>query len=290
MNRFIKILLLVVLSVFSGINLSANSTFFSIENKRERVYSFSVEDNHSYIVGANQILVHNDANCLPELFSKGQFSKLQKKFDDLPTDDLRYKFLKDFGKADNELLAAFDAKPELIDAWKKIDDLGDNAFDQLRKDPDFLKKFDEVSSNTKLNKHTFEGDVSYEILETGQKKWKAGGVHHKTAFDNGTARIRSGTKSTPDANGYYTAKVEIYHPEFPDNGGFKVKPKESTFFPDGWGIDKLQAEIAGAIKNKGAPIVYPDGRKLYKETMTDGTELAIWENAVGIITSTYPIL
>jgi len=58
-SRFIKIFLFVVLSVFSGTNLSANSTFFSIENKGERVYSFSVEDNHSYIVGANQTLIHS---------------------------------------------------------------------------------------------------------------------------------------------------------------------------------------------------------------------------------------
>ncbi len=178
----------------------------------------------------------------------------------------------------------------LVDSWKKLDVLNDNAFRNLKKDPDFLKKFDDVVKNDGLNKHVLEGDISYEILETGQKKWKVGGVHHKTAFDNSTARIKPGTKSTPNANGYYTAKIEVYHPEFPDNGGFKVKSKESTFFPDDWSVDKLQAEIAGAIKNKGTPTVYPDGRKLYKGTMTDGAELAIWENAAGNITSTYPVL
>lgn len=212
--------------------------------------------------------------------------ELRSKFDD----DLSFDAFKDDFADNIAELRKFKDNPDLVDAWKKIDDLGDNAFNQLKKDPDFLKKLDDVVKNDGLNKHVLEGDISYEILEAGQKKWKVGGVHHKAAFDNGKARIKSGTKSTPDANGYYTAKVEVYHPEFPDNGGFKVKSKESTFFPDDWGIDKLRAEIAGAIKNKGTPTVYPDGRKLYKGTMTDGTELAIWENAAGNITSTYPVL
>ena len=125
----------------------------------------------------------------------------------------------------------FQGNPDLVDAWKKLNDLDDNALDQLRKDTEFLKKFDDVVKNGKLNKHVLEGEISYEILATGQKKWKVGGVHHKTAFNNGTARIKSGTKSSPNANGYYTAKVEVYHPEFSDPTTF-VKGKFQKVFKD----------------------------------------------------------
>ena len=224
-----------------------------------------------------QLLDNMDAAVLERLLARLPEEKL----DDLVTD-----------LADNNAFRDALAKNEgLVDSWRKLDDLGtDIVPDAMRRNPDFLKKFDDVVNNDGLNKHVFSGNISYEILEAGQKKWKVGGVHHKTAFENGTARIKSGTKSTPDINGYYTAKVEVYHPEFPDNSGFKVKSKESTFFPDSWSVDKVQAEIAGAIKNKGTPNVFPDGRKLYKATMTDGTDLAIWEDATGNITSTYPVL
>jgi len=191
-NRFIKILLLVVLSVFSGINLSANSTFFSIENKRERVYSFSVEDNHSYIVGANQILVHNDANCLPELFSKGQFSKLQKKFDDLPTDDLRDKFLKDFGKADNELLAAFDAKPELVDAWKVLGDVS----------PSMRKNINELDF---INNHLTTKNKTVSQLKTEIQKTSGGYSDWEKLADAGSDFLEEVISSIP------ASQRNLYH-------------------------------------------------------------------------------
>ena len=289
--------LLFFLGVFVE-NISASTISFSEESQSVEAIKYES------IFNCHNDFYHDDVHLRNELHSNNSFYQLryslisaQESDQNIDCNYCRQSKSKENLKFTKSIIndrkgvkeSIFYCDDELVDSWKKLDDLGDNAFNQLKKDPDFLKKFDDVVKNSVLNKHVLEGDVSYEILEAGQKKWKAGGVHHKTAFDNGAARIKSGTKSTPNANGYYTAKVEVYHPEFPDNGGFKVKSKESTFFPDDWSLDKLQAEIAGAIKNKGTPKVYPDGRKLYKGTMTDGTELAIWEDAAGNITSTYPV-
>ncbi|NRA51503.1 MAG: hypothetical protein HRU12_20455 [Phaeodactylibacter sp.] len=77
------------------------------------------------------------------------------------------------------LLVTFVSDPKLVDAWKRVDDLGDNAFDQLRKDPDFLKKFDDVANDADLNKHLFEGDLK---LENGDIRGVSG-VHSKDAVN-----------------------------------------------------------------------------------------------------------
>ncbi|MBB6461891.1 hypothetical protein [Flammeovirga kamogawensis] len=125
----------------------------------------------------------------------------------------------------------------MVDAWKKVDDLGDNAFDQLRKDPDFLKKFDDVANDADLNKHLFEGDLK---LENGDIRGVSG-VHSKDAvnipdgqtsgFNQGDIRFKSGTKNpaNPSPDDYYTAKVEVY--------GKKYDAQGNSF--DGWHNKKI---------------------------------------------------
>ncbi|UII33937.1 hypothetical protein LVD17_08930 [Fulvivirga ulvae] len=44
------------------------------------------------------------------------------------------------------------------------------------------------------------------------------------------------------------------------------------------------------MKNMNLINEYPDCRKLFKGTMLDGTELAIWKDVEGNIISTYPVI
>ena len=172
----------------------------------------------------------------------------------------------------------------LAKAYEKLDDLGD---DVLRKDPDFLKKFDEVLKNDGLNKHVFEGDVKITGTNSaGDPIYKVTGVHSDKAFSSGKVRIKEGTKSTPDANGYYTAKVEVEIEGFSNHLGepWKVKSDPSTFFPDNWSVDKIRKEISVGLSD-----AIPDVGNRYIGTMSDGTKLAIHIEE-GIIKSAYPII
>lgn len=69
---------------------------------------------------------------------------------------------------------------------------------------------------------------------------------------------------------------------FPNSQGFKVKKKESTFFPDAWTKEKLHQEIALAFGNK----ICIKGNQ-YKGKMSDGVNL-IFHIDNDIIKSAYP--
>ena len=86
----------------------------------------------------------------------------------------------------------------------------------------------------------------------------------------GKGRIVAGTKVEigPEGLGYYEGKLEIYNPEFPNNGGWKVKESQkgmSTFFPDHWSKENLQQELAKAFRNKK----FKSGNR-WEGKMTDG--------------------
>jgi len=188
-----------------------------------------------------------------------------------------------------------------VDAWKKIDNFvasGDNAFAQLKKSPDFLKIFDEVVNNEGLYKHIFKGDPKY---ENGLLR-DVGGVHSNkylkpssqtTGFIKGDVRIQPGTEKQL-GNGYYEAKVQVYgdkgvRPEvYTDDW---LKGKNSTFFPDSWSIEKIQAEIARGINNKviDTDFKVTDGNTAFKAIMSDGVKLQIVYSGDKII-SAFPNL
>jgi hypothetical protein len=181
--------------------------------------------------------------------------------------------------ADNKALKdAMDGKPELVDAWKKLDDLGDDIPAGFRKDADVVKNFKKVVDNPDLNKHVFDGDVK--IIGTnqaGKPIYKVTGVHSKKAFDGGKMRIKEGTKSPPNSKGYYEAKVEAKIDGFQNHIGepWKVKTDKSTFFPDSWSPAKIQAEIAKGLSNKVKKFDMSEGRELFEGTLSDGTKLGI---------------
>ena len=72
---------------------------------------------------------------------------------------------------------------------------------------------------------------------------------HSTA--NNKVRVVPGTQSQPNAQGVYTAQIEVPDPTNPgqflrktNNGGM------STMFPDTWTADRVKVEVDAAFKNK----------------------------------------
>ena len=222
-----------------------------------------------------------------ELRSNQAFLKQLDKLDNKAFEKLKV----DLGDA--KLQKAFGEKPELVNAWKKISDLNYDAFKNLKKDTDFLKKFDEVANDANLDKHLFTGEIRSKIdPETGIKSWNAVGVHSKISIDNGSAALRGPkTDIGPEGLGYYKAKVKIYDSNFPQNGGWKSKTKVSTFFPDSWNKIKIQSEISKVLKENPTPIeVRPDGKKIFGGAMSDSVELRIFKNADGTFESAFPLI
>lgn len=173
---------------------------------------------------------------------------------------------------------------DLTDAWKSVDNLGDRAFDHLKKDPNFLRKLEEVRNDVDLNRHIFYGDQKLE----GSLLRGVSGVHSNKrlvppsqtgGFSRGDVRLQPGTKSNL-GNGYYDAKVQIYGDKGAPGGTYVddwLKGKKSTFFPDSWNPEKIQAEIAYGIRNKVPDPSFPvsSGNKAFKGIMTDGTKLEL---------------
>ncbi|MDF0716483.1 EndoU domain-containing protein [Muricauda sp. 334s03] len=187
---------------------------------------------------------------------------------------------------DGAFAQAVAENPDLVEAWKKLDDLGDNAFDQLRKTPDFLEKFDGVVKNDGLNKHLLEGDVK--IIGTnaaGKNIYKVTGIHSNKAFADGTTRIKPGTQLDDLGDEFYRAKVEKQIDGFVNAEGtnWKVKADKSTFFPDNWSAEKIQAEIANAFKNKT-----PLGGNKYQGTTTTDHTVVMFLDEAGKITTAFP--
>lgn len=180
-------------------------------------------------------------------------------------------------------------KQQNVKAWEKADDLveaGDDAFKQLKRDPDFLEKFDNVINNQKANDHVFKGEV--EITGTnsaGDPIYKVSGIHSNDAFIDGTVRVKPGTQIEDLGDGFYKAKVEKQIEGFVNDQGtnWKVKTKKSTFFPDSWSKEKIQAEIAHAFKNKTSV----SGNK-YEGLTTGGKKITMYLDDAGEIKSAFP--
>jgi|GEM_PF-6568828 len=198
---------------------------------------------------------------------------------------------------------------ELLDSWKKTDNLveaGDNAFDVLRKDVNFLNKFDEVRKDAKLNEHVLVGEVKpvidpntglQKVAPDGTKQWNVTGAHSKSSLVTDKLMIKgSKTPENPGPDDYYTAKIEAKvetftgEPYLPNNG-WKVKGPPSTFFPDSWSPEKIQAEISRVLTNNPTVIqTKADGSKLLGGIMSDGVDLRIWQKADGSFISAFPRL
>ncbi|WP_198145128.1 polymorphic toxin-type HINT domain-containing protein [Microscilla marina] len=126
------------------------------------VYNFAVADNHNYFVGQNRVLVHNSNGC-GDLLARTNSQALKDKINALG--DGKSKFLDDFKNASDDVLAKFEAKPELVEAWKKLlDDAGETA---LRKNVGELQKIT---------------DNLAEVKKIGYSKWKVKSLLNSNAY------------------------------------------------------------------------------------------------------------
>lgn len=98
-----------------------------------------------------------------------------------------------------------------------------------------------------LHKTLFKNtDDEVHILLGNIKNGKAGGVHHKSAIDSGSARVRPGTtKSKPNQHGVYEAHIDIKDA----SGNYIPKTEVSTFFPDSWSEMQTLENIQHAWEN-----------------------------------------
>src|SRR5690606_9417263 len=67
----------------------------------------------------------------------------------------------------------------------------------------------------------------------------------------GEVRVVPGTASPPNAQGVYSAKIEVADPN--NLGGYLPKTNNggvSTMFPDSWNTDRIKIEVDVAFKNK----------------------------------------
>ncbi|WP_432460637.1 MULTISPECIES: EndoU domain-containing protein [unclassified Agarivorans] len=67
----------------------------------------------------------------------------------------------------------------------------------------------------------------------------------------GNVRVIPGTESQPNAQGVYTAQIEVPDPSSP--GDFLPKTNNggiSTMFPDSWSADRIKVEVDAAYQNK----------------------------------------
>ncbi|MFW5700845.1 MAG: hypothetical protein ACOCWM_04065, partial [Cyclobacteriaceae bacterium] len=225
--RYILLLLFFVLGFFSE-NLKAEIIIlenekiesFSEQNFQEQtsdvkylglLYLQKESSSQNQIIDPNQSLESSFQNFSESLCPKNITKHSQSSFQTVENSKIHR-------KNGRWLETVLHRNPELVDSWKTIGDLGDNAFDQLKKDPDFLEQFDGVVKNDGLNKHVFDGEVTPRIdKETGQQKvapdgtlqWNVSGAHTVDALDPNKLRIKGNTTPpNPGNNDFYSARIE----------------------------------------------------------------------------------
>ncbi|RAS31619.1 filamentous hemagglutinin [Pseudomonas sp. URMO17WK12:I5] len=106
-----------------------------------------------------------------------------------------------------------------------------------------------AQASLSVSKITAPIDFDGHILSAEVKKNGSVVGGHSTAM--GEVKVIPGTASAPNAQGVYTAKVQVADPANPgqflpktNNGGI------STLFPDSWTADRVKVEVDAAFKNR----------------------------------------
>src|SRR5699024_2008362 len=137
----------------------------------------------------------------------------------------------------------------------------------------FAKKFADGKVgpyNKKSLEHIFLGEIN--------KKKKAVGYHHESMMGG---KIIPGTKTKPDKNGVYMAKVEI--------NGTKKKPS-SSFFPEHWNRTDVLKAVGEAYENRNLLINNSGPNSLFKGSTSQGMEIQMYiNNKNGNIQTAYPL-
>ena len=86
-------------------------------------------------------------------------------------------------------------------------------------------------------------------------------------------------------DGFYQAKVEKRIPGFVNKDGtdWKVKKQASTFFPDSWSRERVQAEIAHAYNNRK----FNEGTE-YEGFTSTGRKVIMQIDSQGNINTAFP--
>ncbi|MCZ6914341.1 MAG: T7SS effector LXG polymorphic toxin, partial [Rickettsia endosymbiont of Ixodes persulcatus] len=124
-----------------------------------------------------------------------------------------------------------------------------------------------VNSGKKFNldtmKHIYHGEIN--------RRGKAVGYHHESMMGG---KIIPGSKSKPDKNGVYKAKVEI-------DGEKKIA--YSTFFPKDWDRVKVNKAISEAFENKTR-----EGNRYVGRT-SSGIDIGLFLKSDGSIATAFPL-
>lgn len=120
--------------------------------------------------------------------------------------------------------------------------------------------------------HILEGEVN--------KRGKAVGYHYE-GLENTPGEVIEGTRSTPNEDGVYTAKVEVDGIAKTSNGG------KSSFFPESWSAQDVVDNINEAYDNK----IFIEGTdNTYRGECDEGVEIEMYiDNNSGKIISAFPI-
>ena len=225
------------------------------------VYNFEVANTHTYYVGTEGVLVHNQCGVGALSQIKTALSVEEwRVFQDLlinarATTAERLIFYKELAKLDNPTLKAFfnDFKAgdlafqrgiilssELVSEWKSI-----TVLSTFARDLDFLKKIKELRGGY-AETHIFAGHT---VTNSAGVIVDIKGVHHFEAlttktggFISGDIRIRPGTEIVNASTEVFEGIVEIFDGtnwiRKSANGGI------STFFPRNWTRQKTFEEIS----------------------------------------------
>jgi len=205
------------------------------------------------------------------------------------------KFLADYGDSPIHVINKFKANPRLIDDWTEFP----IELANYRKNINILENYRFLKNSDELNIEIFKGRNGKKLKDDAippfnhtHYTWESKGVHHKDALQStgigGIGKIEplsSKIDVGPPGLGYYKARVEIWHSDFPPNGAWLKKNSKggmSTFFPNSWTKQKLQQELAIALRNK----IFI-GKNAYKGTMSDGVDVIFYIDN-GIIKSAHP--
>lgn len=195
-----------------------------------------------------------------------------------------------------ELTKAIKENPSLLDTWKLAYDKG--VADVLIKNPNFLKHYDKLNSNSSLKKHVFDGEIN-------KKKNSVKGGHFDKAFDGKNFRLGDGTtdlsklptnskgvrkidksigvqkkKILEDSQGNITGERWLNKSIDPAGG--------HTLFPEGWSKDKIIEEVSSAFANPQKSN-WNNKSNGFKAKSNSGVEIGWFANSDGVITTFFPI-
>lgn len=108
---------------------------------------------------------------------------------------------------------------------------------------------------------------------------------HSTA--TGEVRVIPGTASAPNAQGVYSAKIEVADPANPGRYLQKTNgspPGTSTMFPNTWTADRVKVEVDAAFANK---TIVPGNTNMWQGVTPSGVKV---EGYLNPKTTAYPLI